>query len=95
MSIRTLAVSDAEVSASSLTLGEPQHYWLLTAVGAFMGVAVGGGTGIALMEPQKVPKSPAEIPVEDRNIPPPRPDLPTIDLETVAEHNDESSMWFT
>lgn len=29
------------------------------------------------------------------NNPPPRPDLPTIDLEKVSEHADEDSMWFT
>lgn len=31
----------------------------------------------------------------DYNDPPPRPDLPTLTLEDVAEHNNESSMWFT
>lgn len=35
------------------------------------------------------------IAVEDPNTPPPRPDLPTISLEDVAEHNDESSLWYT
>ena len=29
------------------------------------------------------------------NQPPPRPDLPTIPLDVVAEHCDEESMWFT
>lgn len=29
------------------------------------------------------------------NIPPKRPDLPTIPLEQVGEHNDEGDMWFT
>mmetsp|Transcript_34963 Transcript_34963/g.51959 ORF Transcript_34963/g.51959 Transcript_34963/m.51959 type:complete len:670 (-) Transcript_34963:83-2092(-) len=29
------------------------------------------------------------------NNPPPRPELPTIPLEDVSEHNDEESMWFT
>ena len=29
------------------------------------------------------------------NHPPPRPDLPTIPLEEVADHCDEESMWFT
>ena len=29
------------------------------------------------------------------NIPPKRPDLPTIPLENVAEHNDEGDIWFT
>jgi hypothetical protein len=50
---------------------------------------------------QKYP-SPEESPVHgkeshqsDYNDPPPRPDLPTLSLEDVAEHNDEGSMWFT
>lgn len=29
------------------------------------------------------------------NIPPKRPDLPTIPLDQIAEHNDEGDMWFT
>lgn len=29
------------------------------------------------------------------NIPPARPDLPTIPLEQIGEHNDEGDMWFT
>ena len=29
------------------------------------------------------------------NLPPKRPDLPTIPLEKVAEHNDENDMWYT
>ena len=29
------------------------------------------------------------------NLPPKRPDLPTIPLEKVAEHNDEGDMWYT
>jgi cytochrome b involved in lipid metabolism len=33
--------------------------------------------------------------IEADNKPPPRPDLPTMKLEDVAEHNDEESMWFT
>jgi hypothetical protein len=72
---------------------------LLTAIGAFMGLAV-GGVGIALTEPQiKLPSSQPfqrpSIPLEDPNTPPPRPDLPTIALEDVAEHNEESSLWYT
>lgn len=31
----------------------------------------------------------------DYNQPPPRPDLPTIPLADVQEHNDESSLWYT
>ena len=31
----------------------------------------------------------------DYNDPPPRPDLPTIPLEEVAEHSDEDSLWYT
>jgi cytochrome b involved in lipid metabolism len=65
--------------------------------GALLGL-IGAGAGVALMEPQKM-KSVAisrdPIPMEDPNTPPPRPELPTIPLEDVAEHNDESSLWFT
>ena len=37
------------------------------------------------------PPAPQSVP----NLPPPRPDLPTIPLEEVAEHASEDSMWFT
>lgn len=45
--------------------------------------------------PEATIKHPKESHNADFNDPPPRPDLPTFSLEDVAEHNDESSMWFT
>jgi len=45
--------------------------------------------------PETSPLHPKESHHSDYNDPPPRPDLPTFSLEDVAEHNDESSMWFT
>jgi cytochrome b involved in lipid metabolism len=33
--------------------------------------------------------------IHPNNFPPPRPDLPEISLEEIAEHCDEDSMWFT
>ena len=67
------------------------------------------GTTAALEEEYKFQKrpeqkypSPERTPIHlkqshhsDYNDPPPRPDLPTFTLEEVAEHNDESSMYFT
>lgn len=32
---------------------------------------------------------------DEYNNPPPRPDLPTIPLDEIAEHCDESSLWYT
>ena len=70
-------------------------------------LGAGSAATVTLMEQkQKLPKqkytSPAHIPIHgkeshhaDYNDPPPRPDLPTFKLEDVAEHCDESSLWFT
>ncbi len=88
---RSLA-TDAQTKASST---KESH---MAAIGALMGLTF-GGAGIALMEPrQSPPISPFQrpgIPVEDANTPPPRPDLPTISLEDVAEHCDEAGLWYT
>lgn len=90
--VRSLA---SDVQGKSSSSGQEQY---MTALGAFLGLAF-GGAGIALMEPRRSvpPDSPFQrpgIPVEDVNNPPPRPDLPTIPLEDVAEHSDESSLWY-
>ena len=72
---------------------------------ALLGAAAAGGV-TAMEKKQKLPKqkytSPAELPIQgkeshhgDYNDPPPRPDLPTFKLEDVAEHCDESSLWYT
>jgi hypothetical protein len=94
--------SEAQAKAAGGERNAQGHpHQLLTAIGAFMGLAL-GGAGVALMEPQKTktpgPVTPFErssIPLEDTNTPPPRPELPTISLEDVAEHCDESSLWYT
>lgn len=109
-SLASDAQSKASSSSSSSSFADQQQQ-LLTAIGAFMGLVV-GGAGIALMEPAAPKKKqqlsastsggggvstfqrPA-IPLEDPNTPPPRPELPTIALEDVAEHCDESSLWYT
>jgi cytochrome b involved in lipid metabolism len=65
--------------------------------GALLGL-IGAGAGVALMEPRKMKTvriSRDPIPMEDPNTPPSRPELPTIPLEDVAEHCDESSLWYT
>jgi len=78
----------------------------LAAVGAALLGAMSAGTVTLLEQKQKLPKqkytSPNPIPIHgkeshhsDYNDPPPRPDLPTFKLEDVAEHCDESSLWFT
>lgn len=96
---RSLA-SHAQAADGSSSQSQQQRARLATTIGALLGVAV-GGAGIALMEPQKVKPHTSSsfqrpgIPLEDPNTPPPRPDLPTIALEDMAEHNDESSMWFS
>ena len=53
------------------------------------------------LPPQKYP-NPEEPPIHgkashhaDFNDPPPRPDLPTYSIDDVAEHCDESSLWYT
>jgi len=45
--------------------------------------------------PETPPIHPKESHHSDLNNPPPRPDLPTIPLEEVEQHNDEESMWYT
>ena len=46
-------------------------------------------------DPRPIPKHGPEFHHSDPNNPPPRPDLPTISLDKVEEHNDEDSIWFT
>ena len=78
----------------------------MAAMGAALFGAMTAGTMTMLEAKQKLPKqkytSPADIVIHgkeshyaDYNDPPPRPDLPTFKLEDVAEHCDESSLWFT
>eukprot|EP00339_Tiarina_fusa_P021654 CAMPEP_0116996322 /NCGR_PEP_ID=MMETSP0472-20121206/168_1 /TAXON_ID=693140 ORGANISM="Tiarina fusus, Strain LIS" /NCGR_SAMPLE_ID=MMETSP0472 /ASSEMBLY_ACC=CAM_ASM_000603 /LENGTH=650 /DNA_ID=CAMNT_0004694907 /DNA_START=127 /DNA_END=2076 /DNA_ORIENTATION=+ len=66
--------------------------------GALMGL-VAAGASAALMEASTStalkPHSRDPIALEDPNTPPPRPDLPTIPLEEIAEHCDEDSLWYT
>jgi len=45
--------------------------------------------------PPKAPVHGAESHHADLNNPPPRPDLPTIPMSEVEEHNTEDSLWFT
>ena len=60
--------------------------------------------GVTTMEAQQQQQqqqqhlTPMERPLmnkEDLNHPPPRPDLPTFALEDVAEHCEDSSLWYT
>lgn len=78
----------------------------LAALGAALLGAASAGTVTLMEQKQKLPKqkytTPAPIPIHgkeshhsDYNDPPPRPDLPTFKLEDVAEHCDESSLWYT
>lgn len=79
----------------------------LAYAGALLGLVAAGATSALLEAPPpdrltlssktstlKPHKRDALRP-EDPNTPPPRPDLPTIPLEEIAEHNDEDSMWYT
>lgn len=68
------------------------------------GAGTGIGAGIVSLEAPTKNKSPSTDDTafetslakeEEVNYPPPRPDLPTIPLEEVAEHCDEDSLWFT
>lgn len=45
--------------------------------------------------PPPVPKYGEEFHHADVNNPPPRPDLPTISLEELSQHNEEDDMWFS
>ena len=91
--------TDAQAKAASAATSSTETH-NMAAMFALMSLAL-GGAGVALMEPRlrkSPPTSPFQrpgIPVEDPNTPPPRPDLPTIPLEDVAEHSDESSLWYT
>jgi cytochrome b involved in lipid metabolism len=52
--------------------------------------------GVTTMEAQRLtPMERPPINKEDLNHPPARPDLPTFSLEDVAEHCEESSLWYT
>lgn len=73
---------------------------------AFAGLLLGllgAGTAATILEPQRsqttiMGKELFDKPLikdEDQNAPTPRPDLPTIPLEEVAEHCDEDSLWYT
>ena len=95
----------------SQSVGQKNHHTNdgrgpLTALGAAILGAASAGTLTLMEQKQKLPKqkytSPNTIPIHgkeshhsDYNDPPPRPDLPTFKLEDVAEHCDESSLWFT
>ena len=92
--------TDAQAKVASTATVPATETHNMAAMFALMSLAL-GGAGVALMEPRlrkSPPTSPFQrpgIPIEDPNTPPARPDLPTIPLEDVAEHNDESSLWFT
>ena len=97
----------APISSHPSNGGQRQSsYGPTAAMGAALFGAMTAGTMTLLEAKQKLPKqkytSPAPIVVHgkeshhaDYNDPPPRPDLPTYKLEDVAEHCDESSLWFT
>lgn len=91
--------SQAQAKATSGDYKNQQEH-AMTLLGAFLGLTV-GTIGIALTEPKQMASqtlSPFQQPslaVEKPNDPPPRPDLPTIALEDVAEHCDEDSLWYT
>lgn len=95
-------------SSSSPEEAGARNLVTLALAGILSASATAAGTVTLLEEAkhQKLPKqkyeSPEPIPVHgkeshqtDYNDPPPRPDLPVIPLEEVAEHADEESMWFT
>ena len=97
-----------KANGTSNTGGQRQspYYGPLAAMGAALFGAMTAGTMTMLEAKQKLPKqkytSPADIVIHgkeshhaDYNDPPPRPDLPTFKMEDVAEHCDESSLWFT
>lgn len=100
-------VATTTTTAHSNHEGQKQTlYGPMAAMGAALFGAMTAGTMTMLEAKQKLPKqkytSPAPIVVHgkeshhaDYNDPPPRPDLPTYKLEDVAEHCDESSLWFT
>lgn len=77
----------------------------LAALGAALLGAASAGSVTLLEQKRNLPKqkytSPNPVPIlkdtrtAEYNTPPPRPDLPVYKLEDVAEHNDESSLWFT
>lgn len=101
----TRAFASEAQSRSSAGAGGRKHEELMTAMGAFLGLAV-GTVGIAMTEPQQMVTANKPLSTfqssalkakgeENHNLPPPRPDLPTISLEDVAEHCDEDSLWYT
>jgi len=86
--------------------GQSSSTVFMAGAAALLGAALGSATVLNEQKHQKrpVPKypPPEPNPVHDKsthqadyNMPPERPDLPTIPLDEVREHADEDSMWFT
>lgn len=106
--MRSFASTPGKSSSDSST---QKTAWTLGAAALLGAFAAGGVTALEAASadpswPHKRPTqkydSPEMNPIHskdthqsDYNDPPARPDLPTIPLEDVAEHNDEESMWFT
>lgn len=104
---RAFSATGSNGPSSSIQVPFP----LLAAAAFVVGAAAGTVTALEEPEEeeyqfQKRPKqkysSPDPIPLHGKdshysefNNPPSRPDLPTFTIEDVAEHADESSMWFT
>jgi hypothetical protein len=92
--------------SSSSNSGKTTAATILGAAAALGAVTAGTVTLLEEAKYRSLPaqkyESPRAIPVKgpeshhaDYNDPPPRPDLPTISLEELREHADESSMWFS
>jgi hypothetical protein len=95
-SLGTQAQPRTKAGPSSKKAASRDHdgiFWKAGLLGLL--ASVGVTTSMEAQQQHLTPMERPPINKEDLNHPPARPDLPTFDLEDIAEHCDESSLWYT